>query len=188
MPSQEKYTSKSGKLRVWLSAIPARIEKRTRTVTPSISPMKGRKEVKVDITIEERLVLPLQERPVLRGYEEYDDLPDDATVQVYSLEEILVEKVVALTDLARNEPRDLYDVWFLTDRENMDIAELIPEITAKLEFRGRGLEGMGEEFGKKGARLKKLWQMRLANQMAELPHFEEVYRAVQRSFRGAGLA
>jgi predicted nucleotidyltransferase component of viral defense system len=124
---------------------------------------------------------------VLRGYEEYDDLPDDATVQVYSLKEILVEKVVALADLARNEPRDLYDVWFLTDLEKMDIAELIPGITAKLEFRGKEIEGMGDEFARKEARLKKLWQMRLASQMAELPHFEEVYRAVQRSFRGAGL-
>ena len=34
------------------------------------------KEVKVDITIDERFVLPLQERPVLKGYEEYEDLPD----------------------------------------------------------------------------------------------------------------
>jgi hypothetical protein len=145
------------------------------------------KEVKVDITINERLVLPLQKRPVLKGYEEYEDLPDDAIVQAYSLEEIISEKVVALADRARNEPRDLYDVWYLTELENMDLSALIPEITAKLEFRGRGLEGMGEEFGKKEARLKKLWQMRLASQMAELPHFEEVYRAVQRSFRSAGL-
>ncbi|OGR00274.1 MAG: hypothetical protein A2505_09595 [Deltaproteobacteria bacterium RIFOXYD12_FULL_55_16] len=140
------------------------------------------KEVKVDITIDERLVLPLQKRPVLKGYEEYEDLPE-----VYSLEEIISEKVVALADRARNEPRDLYDVWYLTELENMNLSALIPEITAKLEFRGRGLEGMGEEFGKKEARLKKLWQMRLANQMAELPHFDEVYRAVQRSFRNAGL-
>lgn len=145
------------------------------------------KEVKVDITIDERLVLPLQKRPVLKGYEEYEDLPDDATIQVYSLEEIISEKVVALADRARNEPRDLYDVWYLTELEKIDMSALIPEITAKLEFRGRELESMGEEFGNKEARLKKLWQMRLANQMAELPHFEEVYRAVQRSFRSAGL-
>jgi len=147
------------------------------------------KEVKVDITIKERLVLPLRERPVLQGYEEYEDLPGDATIQVYSLEEIISEKVVALSDQARNEPRDLYDVWYLTELAKMDLASLIPEITAKLEFRGRGLEGMGmgAEFAKKEARLKKLWQMRLANQMATLPHFEEVYRAVQRTFRGASL-
>lgn len=145
------------------------------------------KEVKVDITIDERLVLPLQERPVLKGYGEYEDLPDDATILVYSLEEILTEKVVALTDRARNEPRDLYDVWYLIERENMDVSALIPGIAGKLKFRGRELESMSEEFGKKEARLKKLWQMRLGNQVAGLPHFEEVYRAVQRSFRGAGF-
>jgi predicted nucleotidyltransferase component of viral defense system len=145
------------------------------------------KEVKVDITIDERLVLPLQERPVLKGYGEYEDLPDDATILVYSLEEILSEKVVALTDRARNEPRDLYDVWYLIERENMDVSALIPGIAGKLKFRGRELESMSEEFGKKEARLKKLWQMRLGNQVADLPHFEEVYRAVQRSFRGAGF-
>ena len=46
---------------------------------------------------------------------------EGATIQVYSLKEILSEKVVALTDRARNEPRDLYDVWYLTERENMTI-------------------------------------------------------------------
>jgi len=149
-------------------------------------PSAAVKEVKVDITIEERLVLPLGKRPVLKGYEEYEDLPDNAKISVYSLEEILSEKVVALTDRARNEPRDLYDVWYLTEWENMDISTIIPEITEKLDFRGRGMESMIDLNNKK-ARFKKLWQMRLANQMADLPHFEEVYRAVLRSFRGAGL-
>lgn len=79
----------------------------------------------MNITINERLVLPLQKRPVLKGYEEYDDLPDDAIVQAYSSEEIISEKVVALADRARNELRDLYDVWYLTELENMDLAALI---------------------------------------------------------------
>jgi hypothetical protein len=145
------------------------------------------KEVKVDVANEERIVLPLQEKPVLKGYKEYEDLPDDATILVYSLEEILTEKVVALADRARNEPRDLYDVWYLTEIKNMHLSALIPEIKAKLEFRGRGLKGIGEEFGKKEARLKKLWRARLAGQMAELPHFEQVFRSVQRTFRGTKL-
>lgn len=63
--------------------------------------------VKTDITIRERIVLPLEERPVLRAYEEYRDLPEDAKVCVYSLDEVAVEKIVALLDRARNEPRDL---------------------------------------------------------------------------------
>lgn len=145
------------------------------------------KEVKVDITINERLVLPLKEKPVLKGYEEYADLPDDAIILVYSLEEILVEKVIALVDRARNEPRDLYDVWYLTGREKMDLSILVPEITSKLEFRGKRLKGVDQEFGRKEARLRKLWQMRLSNQMVDLPQFEEVYRAVQRTFRDTSL-
>lgn len=150
-------------------------------------PGVSKKEFKVDITINERIVMPIQELPVLKGYDEYADLPGNANIQVYALEEILVEKIVALTDLARNEPRDLYDVWYLTAVENMDLTALIPKVASKLEFRDRALAEIGDEFVKKEARLRKLWQVRLANQMADLPHFDEVYRAVRRSLRVAGL-
>jgi predicted nucleotidyltransferase component of viral defense system len=34
----------------------------------------------------------------------------------------------------RNEPRDLYDVWYLTAVENMDLTALIPKVASKLEF------------------------------------------------------
>jgi predicted nucleotidyltransferase component of viral defense system len=151
-------------------------------------PARTASEVKVDITIRERLVLPLVERPVVRGYDEYEDLPDGATVRVYSLEEISVEKVVALGDRARNEPRDLYDIWHLTTEGHVDLDHLKAEVEKKLEFRGRALATLGEEFQKKEARLEKLWSARLAAQMAELPDFDGVFRAVHRSLRQAGLA
>ncbi len=150
-------------------------------------PGASKKEFKVDITINERIVMPVQELPVLKGYDEYADLPENSNIQVYALEEILVEKIVAMTDLARNEPRDLYDVWYLTAVENMDLTALTPEVASKLEFHDRALAEMGDELIKKEARLRKLWQVRLANQMADLPHFDEVYRAVRRSLRVAGL-
>jgi len=54
------------------------------------------KTVKVDITIRERLVLPLEERAILRGYEEYHDLSEGAFLRVYFLREVAVEKTVAL--------------------------------------------------------------------------------------------
>ena len=95
-------------------------------------PARSAKEVKVDITIRERLVLPLVERAVVRGYEEYEDLPDDALVKVYPLDKIVVEKVVALGDRARNEPRDLYDVWYLTSEGHVDVGNLTAEVEAKL--------------------------------------------------------
>lgn len=68
------------------------------------------KEVKVDITIKEKVVFPVKEKPVLKGYEEYTDLPENNLIRAYPLDEIATEKIVALLDIARNEPRDLYDL------------------------------------------------------------------------------
>lgn len=150
---------------------------------PGASP----KEVKVDITVSEHLVCPVEDRPILRGYEEYADLPDDATIRAYSLDEIAVEKLVALTDRARNEPRDLYDLWYLTSEGLVDLGMLIPEIESKLASRGRTRDAMSDELAIKEARYKKLWAIRLGQQMVKLEPFDDVFRATRRSLREAGL-
>jgi predicted nucleotidyltransferase component of viral defense system len=143
--------------------------------------------VKVDITIRERLAFPLKDQPVLRGYKEYADLPDDAKIRVYSLGEIAAEKVVALMDRARNEPRDLYDVWYPVDGGHVDLEDLTDAIEQKWDFRGKKLADVRGEFAAKEPRYKKLWGPRLSGQMVDLPEFNEVYRSVRRAFRQAGL-
>ena len=46
---------------------------------------------------------------------------------------------------------------------------LMPEIMSKLEFRGRSHTTLGENFDKKEARYRKLWEKRLGAQMTSLP-------------------
>lgn len=92
-----------------------------------------------------------------------------------------------LADRARNEPRDLYDLWFLTAEGHVDLGMLVPEIEQKLSFRGRTRETMTTDLAKKEARYKKLWKARLGPQMATLPPFEDVQRAMRRSLRAANL-
>jgi hypothetical protein len=150
---------------------------------PAASP----KEVKVDITVREQLVRPVEDRPILRGYVEYADLPEYTSIRVYAMEEIVVEKLVALTDKARNEPRDLYDLWYLTSGGLVDLATLIPEIESKLASRGRTRDAMSDELATKEARYRKLWSVRLGQQMVTLPPFEDVFRATRRSLRDARL-
>lgn len=147
----------------------------------------GGREVKVDVTIRERLVFPLEERPVLPGYKEYTDLPDGAKIRVYSLDEIATEKVVALMDRARNEPRDLYDLWHLVTGRHVDLGDLVEAVEQKLDFRGKKLDEVRGEFLVKEARYKKLWGPRLSGQMVELPEFSQVYRSVRRALRQAGF-
>jgi predicted nucleotidyltransferase component of viral defense system len=131
-------------------------------------PLPAENDVKVDITNQERIVSPLQERVILRGYDEFNDIPGDRRIQVYSLEEIAIEKVMALADRARNEPRDLYDLWYLTENAGVDSTHLEAGIRAKWEFRGPACDGISEAIRAKEARLKALWSKRLAYQMTNL--------------------
>ena len=141
------------------------------------------KEIKVDITIKEKLIFPCEERPVLKGNDEYDDIPENQAVRVYSLNEIASEKIVALFDRARNEPRDLYDLWYLSKNRYVDTKELIGSVEEKLIFRGKTLTDIKGEFLRKKPLFNKLWQVRLSSQMTALPELEQVYREVQRELK-----
>lgn len=150
-------------------------------------PLPTENDVKVDITIRERLAFPIQNRPVLRGYDEFADVPEGRVIQVYSLEEIAAEKVLALADKARNEPRDLYDLWYLTMEAGIELEPLIHGIQEKLEFRGKTSQGLEAAILQKEKRLEPLWANRLGHQMARLPQFDEVFRKLRRTLRAAGL-
>jgi uncharacterized protein len=150
-------------------------------------PLPGYNDVKVDITIDEVIAFPLEERPVLRGYPEFADLPQDRSILAHSLNEIAAEKTLALTDPARNEPRDLYDLWYLTENREVQLDHIVPAICQKLEFRKKPSDGLQPALARKEARLRALWNTRLAYQMVALPPFEQVFREMRRTFRQAKL-
>jgi hypothetical protein len=148
-----------------------------------VGPLPSGNDVKVDVTLREHLVFSLEGRYILRGYEEFADLPENRQIQVYSLAEIASEKTIALADRARNEPRDLYDLWHLTSNEGVELGTLLDAVRQKLEFRGKPFNGIAAAIRNKGPRLRALWSSRLAYQMVALPQFDEVFRAVQRTLR-----
>ena len=146
------------------------------------------KEIKVDITIKERVFFAPEELAVLKSCDEFIDLPEGEKILVYSLSEIATEKTIALLDRARTEPRDLYDLWYLTEQDGaVVLSGCLEAINAKLAHRGKKLDEVRGEFYKKEARLKKTWETRLFAQMANLSEFDNVYRAVKRSFRQAKI-
>jgi predicted nucleotidyltransferase component of viral defense system len=150
-------------------------------------PLPAANDVKVDITITEVLCFPLQERPIHRTYDGFDDLPAGPTLKVYAIEEIVVEKLLALSDRARNEPRDLYDLWHLFGSADMRIAEMRGELDTKLALRQRVIAGVEQAIAAKEDRLRRLWTSRLAHQMSHLPPFDDVFREVMRTVRAADL-
>ena len=115
----------------------------------------------------------------------FDDLPEGPTVKIYGVDEIVVEKLVALSDRARNEPRDLYDLWYLLSTYDLHIAEMQPELETKLAFRQRDTENILQAVTKKEEHLRRLWRARLSHQISELPPYNDVYRHVVRALRAA---
>ena len=150
-------------------------------------PLPVANDVKVDITINEVLCFPLQDRSIHRTYYNFDDLPEGPTVKVYAIEEIVVEKLLALSDRARNEPRDLYDLWYLFSSTDLRVAEIRAELDAKLALRQRAVAGMEQIIASKEDRLRRLWDARLSHQMSSLPPFNDVFREVLRTVRAADL-
>ena len=146
-----------------------------------LGPLPAPNDVKVDITISEVLCFALEERPILRQFQEFDDLPEGPRVVSYSLEEVFVEKIEALSKPARNEPRDLYDLWYLLDQFDFWLPELQSELEAKFEFRNRSTDNILQSIEKKEKRLRKLWKERLAQQVGDLPPYDRVFREVKRA-------
>ena len=92
-----------------------------------------------------------------------------------------MEKIEALSKPARNEPRDLYDLWYLLDQFDFWLPELQSELEAKFEFRNRSTDNILQSIEKKEKRLRKLWKERLAQQVSDLPPYDRVFREVKRA-------
>lgn len=146
-------------------------------------PLPAKNKVKVDVTRGETIVFPLERKPILRTYDEYHDLPKDGSLlQVYAFHEIVVEKTLAVTDGARREPRDLYDLWFiLQERHVPHPEELIEGLNRKLSSReGRAADLLAPRLEKVKPHMERAWRLRLSSQVEFLPGFDDCYRDVKK--------
>jgi len=97
--------------------------------------------LKVDITVDEPILTPVEIRPVLHGFAE--DM--DVHIPVYSLAEITVEKLRALLQSkarlhergwgASRVCRDYYDLWNLLQVPGLKSPDLIPLLNQKCVIR-----------------------------------------------------
>lgn len=138
----------------------------------------GSRDLKIDITRGEILETEIEYR---RIYRNYSDLEEDFMLQCYSLAEVLIEKMAAL--MGRTEPRDLYDFWYLTEIERLDILDYITPFYNKAEHKKHDPKNfMGKVLGKEVA-FKRDWERKLASQIHDIPEFAEVFREAKRHFK-----
>lgn len=129
-----------------------------------------RSKIKIDITKynNKNILFSLETKNIIHSYS--DDL--QSKVNVYSLEEIISEKIRAL--FQRTRPRDLYDVWYLWSRvDKGKVLNIFPE---KCKFKDvkiniRNFESRKDNF-------KNAWNNSLNHQLKILPDFDNVFFAV----------
>jgi len=132
--------------------------------------------LKVDFSRDEDLAFPTKERLVQSSYS--DCKARQAKLVVYSLEEILVEKLRSL--LTRTEPRDLYDIHYLLTNRMVDVEQMSFSAAPKFEAKGLAVGDLRTVLERRRATLQQLWQGRLSGQMPEIPDLEDVIRETNR--------
>jgi len=129
-----------------------------------ISDIKDIKELKVDIL--QDYYIPKHERKrLLFSYPEFEN--KNSILETYALESVICDKIGRILDVD-NEPRDLYDLWYLL-KLNLDIKIVREEFKNKYGYKIL-IPNLLREIIKDD--YKQNWENRLIHQMLDLPDFD----------------
>ena len=152
-----------------------------------IGPLRGdltSRFLKMDFTHNELLLFPLGEAPLQTPYS--DCLKRNELLLVYSLEEIMAEKLCAL--LGRTEPRDLFDIYYLLTQRELDLAAVSFKLEEKMLSKDLAVVDLKEVLERKQGSLSRYWEARLQGQLLhELPRLETVIRETNQLLRKEGI-
>ena len=132
----------------------------------------GLPRIKLDLTLDEVLVLPPAQRVI---FHDYSDVPSEGIpVRCYAYEEAFAEKVRALGDRVR--PRDLYDVihLFRNTEARPHSAVLNEVLQEKCAHRGIPVPTLAELALHKDD-LEGSWEPMLGHQLQALPPLESLW-------------
>lgn len=135
--------------------------------------------IKLDLTLDEVLVLQPVERPVGHSY---SDLPEGGiSARCYAYEEVFGEKVRALAE--RTRPRDLYDVvnLFRHGEFRPAAAAVLDVLRQKCAFKGIPIPTLAALAGAVDE-LVADWHAMLGHQLPVLPPFESFWGALPEFF------
>ena len=139
------------------------------------------KEVRIDFAMDMDLYGNVVDKKPIKSYSDLKIL--NRKLSVMTLNTILASKLGLLIELTRNEPRDLFDVWFLLKRSvefDFDFSEVCKIFKEKYGF-SISLNILLPELRK--ASFKKLWDERLKKQINELPNVDIVIKDVEKMLK-----
>jgi len=143
--------------------------------------------VMIETAVDEKILKPVENRKVIHEYGE----PLDAVVQVYSVEEVVAEKLRAILQhvekleergWSRSRARDYYDLWRVLGayRDRMDLSGFSTFLREKCAVRNVGFDGPDDFFQERMlAHIEKTWEQWLGPLVPGLPAFQTVIRELR---------
>ena len=149
-----------------------------------VSPSSGGlPRIKLDLTADERLVLPPVQMSI---WHPYNDAPAEGIkVLAYAYEEVFAEKIRALAE--RTRPRDLYDVvnLFRNAEARPSASVLFDVLTQKCEFKGISVPQHGD-LDEHQSDLEGAWDTMLKHQLPALPPVATFWNVLPELFAWLG--
>ncbi len=136
----------------------------------------------VEIAVDEKVLRTPCRRAVIHDYGE----PIEVELQVYTLEEIIAEKLRAILQhqekleergWARSRARDYYDIWRILGayEDRLDLTGFTQLLQEKCQVRNVAFQAAEDFFSKKMlAYVERTWDQWLGNLVPHLPTFETV--------------
>ncbi len=145
-----------------------------------VGPLGGggtNKKIKIDISRGEKLLFHPNKKELICNYSDQSRL----SILCYTLEEILIEKLRSV--IQRMQARDLFDIWYLLEINQMEIEYLLSEFKEKCQNKGIDPAEFSNKLAQRLPKYKGRWINSMSDQIKNLPEFDKVEREVMRQLK-----
>ena len=140
-------------------------------------PSRWQASIKIEIILYEKMIFIPELATVFHPYS--DKLTKNAqNIPIYSINEVLAEKIRALIQRSYTAPRDYFDIWYLSKNiENIDWKEVVKGFYQKIEYKNLQFSEIEQLINDNNDKiLKSAWKNSLEHQIenGKLPEYETV--------------
>lgn len=136
------------------------------------------KQVKLDIVFRQKVFEKPLRRKIISIYSDKKEMKGE--LQVYSLEAITAEKLSAIFDLTRKEPRDLYDLNFLLKQPKLDYKKALKYLKIKYGF----MPPLSSLLSNIEAEIyRHRWETRLRSQVIKLDKIDKTLESLENNLK-----
>ncbi|MDR2622149.1 MAG: nucleotidyl transferase AbiEii/AbiGii toxin family protein [Dysgonamonadaceae bacterium] len=149
-------------------------------------PLRWLTSVKIEVILYEKMLFAPEKATVIHNYS--DKLTENSqNIPIYSIPEMLAEKLRALIQRSYTAPRDYYDIWYLSNNiENIDWKKVVWAFYEKSAYKNLHFASIEQFINPQNDKiLRAAWRNSLSHQIEQekLPEYETVRNDLLKFFK-----